>query len=65
MIPMARMIYFNKEGICIGAGFTSKEKEAAYSCVMHLPSDSPDFLGPVEPVGKTKAQIEKEIQYHS
>lgn len=55
MIP--RTVYFNKDGIAIGAGFSACEQEAAYSRGMHLPTDHYDFLGPVKVKGKTESEI--------
>jgi len=54
-----RAVFF-KDGRAIGAGFTAASKEADKMVVMMLPSDHYDFIGPINVVGKTRAEIENE-----
>lgn len=54
-----RNVYF-RDGFCIGAGFSSVEKDADKVEVILLPTEHYDFLGPIEVLNKTKTQIELE-----
>lgn len=47
----------NRDGVCIGAGFSSVEELADQTIVLALPTDNVDFLGPTPILGKTKEQI--------
>jgi hypothetical protein len=57
MIP--RGLVFDSNGICLG---TSMFNSGASIKTVSLPTDHYDFLGPINPVGKTLKQIEAEVQ---
>lgn len=57
-----RSVYF-VNGRAIGAGFSCAEQESKKkTVVMFLPSEHPDFLGPINVLGKTQEQIELEVK---
>lgn len=59
LIP--RLVGFGADGKAVGAGFAFHVSEAPRTVVLHLPSDSPDWIGPYRVEGKTEAQIRADV----
>lgn len=53
---VARMVGFDKNGLAVGAGFSSVVETTHYRKVMYLPSMHVDFIN-YDVRGKTEAQI--------
>jgi len=52
-----RAVYFDAEGVCIGAGFSAAEQQAHKTIVLDLPSHHYDFPGPIKMIGRTLEEI--------